>query len=94
MKAAVLLGPRFLEIREVPEPRPRTGEVLIRVKEAGICGTDYALYSGKLLTKFPIIPGHEATGEVAAVGPEVKGFTPGTASPSSQIFSVVSARCV
>jgi 2-desacetyl-2-hydroxyethyl bacteriochlorophyllide A dehydrogenase len=73
MKAAVLLGPREVEIREVPTPKPGTGEVLIRIREAGICGTDYALYSGKLVTQFPIIPGHEATGEVAALGPEVKG---------------------
>jgi L-iditol 2-dehydrogenase len=73
MKAAVLLGPQEVDIREVPTPKPGIGEVLIRIKEAGICGTDYALYSGKLVTKFPIIPGHEATGEVAALGPEVKG---------------------
>ncbi len=77
MKAAVLLGPRKVEIRDVPTPQPERGEVLIRIREAGICGTDYALYSGKLTTKFPVVPGHEATGEVTAIGPEVKGLTLG-----------------
>ncbi|MGQ9645830.1 MAG: zinc-dependent alcohol dehydrogenase [Thermodesulfobacteriota bacterium] len=77
MKAAVLVGPRKVEIREVPTPQPQRGEVLVKLKAAGICGTDYALFSGNLATKFPLIPGHEATGEVTAFGPEVKGVTLG-----------------
>jgi 2-desacetyl-2-hydroxyethyl bacteriochlorophyllide A dehydrogenase len=77
MKAAVLLGPQEVEIREVPTPQPGRGEVLVRIRQAGICGTDYALYLGNLVTKFPMIPGHEATGEVTALGPEVKGVNIG-----------------
>jgi L-iditol 2-dehydrogenase len=73
MKAAFLVGPKKVEIREVPTPAPGKGEVLIRVREAGICGTDYALFLGKLPIKLPIIPGHEAVGEIAALGPEVEG---------------------
>ncbi|MDI7258964.1 MAG: alcohol dehydrogenase catalytic domain-containing protein [Thermodesulfobacteriota bacterium] len=73
MKAALLVEPKKVEIREVPTPSPGKGEVLVKIKEAGICGTDYALYLGNLTSNFPIIPGHEAAGEIAALGPEVKG---------------------
>jgi D-arabinose 1-dehydrogenase-like Zn-dependent alcohol dehydrogenase len=73
MKAALLVEPRKVEIREVPTPAPGKGEVLIRVREGGICGTDYALFLGKLPGKLPIIPGHEAVGDIAALGPEVEG---------------------
>lgn len=77
MRAAVLLAPRKVEIREVPTPQPQRGEVLVKLKVAGICGTDYALFSGNLATRFPLIPGHEATGEIAALGPEVRDLTLG-----------------
>lgn len=77
MKAAVLLAPHRVEVCEVPVPKLGKGEVLVRVREAGICGTDYALYLGNLATKFPIIPGHEAAGEITALGAGVKGFTLG-----------------
>ena len=74
MKAAFLVEPRRVEIREVPTPSPGRGEGLVRIREAGICGTDYALYLGNLPTKFPIIPGHEAVGEIATLGQEVSGL--------------------
>jgi L-iditol 2-dehydrogenase len=73
MQAAVLVEPRKIEIREVPTPSPRKSEVLVRIIEAGICGTDYACYLGDLSTTYPIIPGHEAVGEIAALGEGVQG---------------------
>lgn len=73
MEATLLVEPGKVEIREVPTPAPGKGEVLIRVRKAGICGTDYALFLGKLPVKLPIIPGHEAVREIAALGPEVEG---------------------
>lgn len=68
MKASLLVEPNRREIREVPVPSASIGEVLVRIREAGICGTDYALYSGDLPAKHPIIPGHEAVGEIVALG--------------------------
>jgi D-arabinose 1-dehydrogenase-like Zn-dependent alcohol dehydrogenase len=66
MRAAVLR--RFacpLEVENVEEPRPRRGEVLIRVRAAGLCGTDLKLRSGALPNvRLPRIPGHEVAGEV------------------------------
>jgi 2-desacetyl-2-hydroxyethyl bacteriochlorophyllide A dehydrogenase len=73
MKAALLADHKKIEIREVPTPTLNEGEVLVRVRQAGICGTDYALFSGNLTSPLPIIPGHEGVGEISALGPEVEG---------------------
>lgn len=74
MRAAILTGPGKIEIREAPIPSPLKDEVLVRILEAGVCGTDYACYMGNLATDYPIIPGHEAVGEIEALGSEVKGL--------------------
>lgn len=63
------------EIREVPVPKFGDDEVLVKVKVAGICGTDVHIYdwnnwaAGRI--KPPLVPGHEFCGEVAAVGKDV-----------------------
>src|SRR6056297_2880467 len=71
MKAAVVpkLG-QPLDIREVPVPEVRPGEVLIRVRASGVCHTDLHAAEGDWPVKptAPFIPGHEGVGEVAAVG--------------------------
>ncbi len=66
MKAAVLDRPGELSIRDVPVPKPGPEEVLVRVKACGICGTDMKLYHGDYAAKYPVILGHEFSGEVAA----------------------------
>lgn len=73
MKAIVLTEPKRMELREMPMPSPGKGEVLVRVRQVGICGSDYSKYLGYLGGILPVIPGHEAIGEIAAVGPEVEG---------------------
>ena len=71
MKAAVVtrLGAP-LELREVPVPQVGPGQILIRVRAAGVCHTDLHAASGDWPVKPqpPFIPGHEGVGEVAAVG--------------------------
>jgi len=69
-----------LEVREWPDPQPGPKDVVIEVKACGVCGSDmhfyetdeegYILYPG--LTKFPTILGHEFSGRVVEVGPEVE----------------------
>lgn len=77
MKAAVLRGPRDLKIEDVPVPSPSYGEVLVRISATAICGTDIGIYDGKTPVDYPRILGHESTGIVEAVGPEVKGLRAG-----------------
>ena len=77
MKQAVMTGPRAIEVQEAEPPRPRAGEVLIRVRNVGVCGSDLHFYRGE----FPVPPGsvlgHECAGEVAELGEGVRGFAPG-----------------
>jgi L-iditol 2-dehydrogenase len=73
MKAVVLRGVNDLRLEEVPDPLPRDDEVLIRVRAAGICGTDVHMWEGTNKEgTFPFIPGHEWAGEVVAVGKKVR----------------------
>jgi threonine 3-dehydrogenase len=64
-------GPGFT-LKDVPEPRIRDDEVLIRVRRAGVCGTDVHIYEwddwAKGRVKPPITVGHEFAGDVAEVG--------------------------
>jgi len=77
MKAAVLIEARKLVVRDVPQPEPGPGQVLVRILLAGICGSDHALYQGKFDVPLPVIPGHEAVGRIEALGGQVSGLTIG-----------------
>jgi threonine dehydrogenase-like Zn-dependent dehydrogenase len=62
------------EIVEVPVPAPREGEVLVRVRSAGICHSDVASFLGKHdVRRPPVITGHELAGEIVEVGRGVAG---------------------
>ena len=64
-------------------PSLKPGEVLLRVSYVGVCGTDLEVLEGTLgyyrsgLAQYPIVPGHESSGTVVAVGPRVTGFNEG-----------------
>jgi 2-desacetyl-2-hydroxyethyl bacteriochlorophyllide A dehydrogenase len=79
MKAAVLEQFNHdLTIREIPIPVPGPGEVLIKVRASGLCGTDLHIQEGRLPTvKVPYVPGHETAGEVWELGEGVTGFEKG-----------------
>jgi len=77
VKALVLHGIRDLRVEEVAKPKPSAGEVLIRVKACGICGTDLHFYKGEWRVKLPLIPGHEFSGIVEEVGPGVEELEEG-----------------
>ncbi len=73
MKALVKYAPGLgnVELREVAEPSPGPGEVLIAVKAAGICGSDLHIAHGdiQLLLRPPVVMGHEFAGAIAELGP-------------------------
>lgn len=71
--------PEVLKLRDVPDPEVRPGEVLIRVKDAGINFADLFARQGLYpdAPAPPFTPGLEVSGEIAGLGPEVKGFHEG-----------------
>ncbi len=79
MKAAVV-GEKGLEIRDVPRPEPKANEVLVRVRAAGLNRAELAVAAGHrhgTVGGAGTVVGLEWSGEVAAVGAEVKGVKPG-----------------
>lgn len=72
MQAAIITGPRSVEIAEVDDPTPRPNEVIIEVAASGICGTDLEIYEGEYRANLPVIPGHEFAGTVVAAGDQVR----------------------
>lgn len=74
MRAVVLKEPGFLRVETLPEPDPRPDEILLRVRNCGICGSD--LHAVKYGMQMPAdtILGHEFSGEVAALGARVNGW--------------------
>src|SRR4051812_43213351 len=78
MKALVLKDYKRLALEEAPKPKPGPGEVLIRVKACGICGSDVHGFDGSTgRRRPPIIMGHEAAGVIAEVGSGVDSWAPG-----------------
>jgi D-arabinitol dehydrogenase (NADP+) len=77
MNAVVYEGPGVFSIKEVPDPEVRPHQVLVRVRMCGVCKTDVHIHSGKFISSFPLIPGHEFCGEILEVGRDVQGFRVG-----------------
>ena len=74
MRALVVTAPCRAAVFDVPDPTPRSGELVVEVERVGICGTDVELYTGEMAyieqghTTFPLRLGHEWTGRVVATG--------------------------
>ena len=76
MWAVVKQGPS-VQRRRVPMPKPRPGELLIRVAVAGVCRTDVHVAQGRMSCADPVILGHELAGVVADAGWDELGFAVG-----------------
>lgn len=84
MASKVWRNPRFSPV-ELPDPTPGHGQVLLRVRACGVCGSDthcyqqdddgYVVFSGPV--RLPVVVGHEYTAEVVEVGPGVRSLRPG-----------------
>ncbi len=78
MQAVVLEAVNRALVRELPEPVPGPGQVLVRIEASGLCATDYDLIRGHTpIAELPRILGHQGAGRVAGLGREVTGFQPG-----------------
>jgi L-iditol 2-dehydrogenase len=91
VKGAVLYGPKDVRYEDVPEPVPGPGEIVLRTLAAFSCGTDRKVvkrgYHARML-KPPCVFGHEAAGEVVAVGEGVASFAVG-----DRVLAANSAPC-
>lgn len=79
-RVAVLEGSRKLSIRHAEIPEPGFGEIRVRVKWVGICGSDVEAYRGARQPEFLSFParlGHEVAGVIDRLGPSVTGVKPG-----------------
>jgi 2-desacetyl-2-hydroxyethyl bacteriochlorophyllide A dehydrogenase len=74
VKAAVFYGSGKVKLEELPKPAPGPEEVLIKVKAAGICGTDIHIIRGTAHSAVPVVLGHEYSGEIVEIGSLVTEF--------------------
>ena len=77
MKSVVIEQPNEISLWERDVPQPGPGQLMIQVMASGICGTDLHIYRGEYMGKYPVIPGHEFSGIVAAVGSGITRFQVG-----------------
>ncbi|MCA0422883.1 MAG: zinc-binding alcohol dehydrogenase family protein [Proteobacteria bacterium] len=89
MRSLLCVKPGELEIVERPRPAsPGTGEVLVRIRRAGVCGTDLHIFEGTHpYLQYPRVIGHELAGEIAEVGPGT------TLRPGQQVYVIPYLSC-
>ena len=85
MKVAPGVG--HVEVCEIAEPGVQPGQVKIRVRAAGLCGTDIHIYKDEFRSWPPVVLGHEVAGEIAEVGDGVAGLMPGLRVTTETYFS-------
>ncbi|HXR41455.1 MAG TPA: alcohol dehydrogenase catalytic domain-containing protein [Acidothermaceae bacterium] len=77
MRAFVINGPQDADVVDVEAPTPDRGQVVVDVERVGVCGTDVDLFDGTMPylleghERYPLRPGHEWSGTVSAIGPDV-----------------------
>jgi 2-desacetyl-2-hydroxyethyl bacteriochlorophyllide A dehydrogenase len=82
-RAVVIHGPGRASLEDIKIPEVKPGDVLIRVAYEAVCATDLEIFEGSLgyykngLAKYPIVPGHEFSGEVVTFGPKVNHLESG-----------------
>ena len=79
MKAQILkdispIESRPLELADLPIPKPKSGEILVKISACGVCHTELDEIEGRLQSRLPIILGHEIVGKVESLGSAVTKF--------------------
>jgi len=72
-------GPAVLKLEDVPDPKPGAGEIVVRIRAAGVNPVDAYMHTGGYVRKppLPYTPGQDGAGEVESVGADVRDFKPG-----------------
>ena len=87
MRALIYNGPWDMTLQELPQPRPGTGEVLLRIKTVGICGSDVHGFTGESGRRAPgMVMGHEAVGEVVDAG---NGISRSKIGELAAVFNII-----
>ena len=76
-KVGMLTSPKHIEVKEYPIPELQDNDILVKVEGCGVCGTDVHEWKGDPFGLIPVTLGHEGTGEVIALGKNVKTDTAG-----------------
>jgi L-iditol 2-dehydrogenase len=76
MRVAMYYNNRDVRIEEIPKPKIGPGEILVKMKSCGICGSD--VMEWYRIKRAPLVLGHEMSGEIVDVDSEVKGYKPNT----------------
>jgi 2-desacetyl-2-hydroxyethyl bacteriochlorophyllide A dehydrogenase len=93
-RVAVLEAPRRFGIVDRPMPVAGPGEVVVHIAATAVCHTDLAIYTGEHPgVKYPVVMGHESTGVIEAVGPEVAGLKRGQPVIINPIISCGHCDC-
>ena len=92
MKAGVLTAPQRIEIQEIEKPAIGSRDVLVRLRYCGICTLEQRMYTGQMKFRYPVIPGHEASGVVEEIGEEV-GLLRQELKPGTRVALDLVSRC-
>ena len=76
-KVGMLTSPKHIEVKEYPIPALQDDDILVKVEGCGVCGTDVHEWKGDPFGIIPVTLGHEGTGEIIALGKNVKTDTAG-----------------
>ncbi len=89
MKALVKIksGVGNVELREMPKPKAKEGQVLIEVKAVGLCGTDIHIFYDEFVNNPPVILGHEVSGVIAEIGKGVTNIEVGERVTTESYFT-------
>jgi len=94
IKALVIKGPKEAVFEQVDMPERKTGEALLKVKYAGVCGSDLKVYLGAMNNvNYPVVSGHEFSAEIVEVDDFDHGFKPGMMVAVAPYFGCGTCYC-
>jgi L-iditol 2-dehydrogenase len=94
MRQAVMTRPGSIEIRDIPRPAPGEGEVLLRVKRIGVCGSDIHVWHGlHPYTAYPVVQGHEVSALIEELGPGVDSSKLKVGMPVTFMPQITCGKC-